>query len=431
MSVPGNLRTHKSVRVNIRFTPLKPQAGFLYSHEALRAFIGGIGTGKTHTGAAAAIRAALLNSNCDGMIVAPTTPLLKRVTLRRFAAMLPDILVKEHLRGERCYVLKNQARVYYASADRPDSLEASELAWAWGDEARYWRKESWDILQGRVRDPRARSLQLFVTSTPSQNWLYDTFAKEEAVTHMATWENPYLSPDFHKALKTRYSAELYRRYCGGEWGADESATFPEFSRSRLVQPHLYRPDKPVVASFDPGYIRSAVLFLQYHEYCRKHEAPDCMHVVGELMPEKMDTLVVTEAIKRRVALTNYKLSKIITDPAAAAHSVQVGYSDIDILESAGFECDYTTDPRKRYIPYGVSLLRGKMSPVEGSPSLYFDETLQEEGGRGILRALEKTTYPKKKQDDKPIKDGTYDHALDALRYAAVVLCSAPEQEVWV
>ena len=63
-------------------TATGPQVAFWGSPERFRAFVGGIGSGKTYAGTVEILRQP---AGSTGMVVAPTYPMLRDATLRTFA----------------------------------------------------------------------------------------------------------------------------------------------------------------------------------------------------------------------------------------------------------------------------------------------------------------------------------------------------------
>jgi len=418
--------------IEIPYRPLSHQRSFHRHPAPYRLFRGGVGSGKTLCGAAESIRLAVENPECDGMIVAPTWGILHRTTLRAFRSLLPRQILRREVKSERYIELVNLARIYYGSADRPDTLEGANLAWAWGDEGRYWDRVAWEILLARVREPRAKRRSIVMTSTPSMGWLYDYWGRGmEGYAEVAapTEENPYLPPEYIETLRRSYSQDLYRQYVGGEWVHLEGGVFPEFSASSHVQPDLHIPSHPVHIAFDPGVQRSATLFFQHHRFCPRHRTEHCIHVLDECMLNDMPTVWAEQRWRGKYYEHGWKMGKVYLDAAGDSRSTSTGLSDVAILESAGWECIWTTDPFKRAIVAGISAIRGKLKPFLGSPSLYFDpRLLLDTSQRGILRSIRESRYPDAKgsnRDDQPIKDGILDHVRDALRYAIVNLCPLP------
>ncbi|MEO0512923.1 MAG: hypothetical protein AAF108_08515 [Planctomycetota bacterium] len=101
------------------------------------------------------------------------------------------------------------------------------------------------------------------------------------------------------------------------------------------------------------------------------------------------------------------LAWIGVDPAGASRSGQTGLSDIRVLQKAGLRVRH----RRRPIAEGIAMVRARISPASGEPTL----VVHERCGR-LIEALETYHYnDEDASDDRPVKDGP-DHACDALRY---------------
>ena len=410
------------------YTPLPKHSLFHRSGMFIRLLRGGVGSGKTLAGAAESVWLSIENAGLDGMIVAPTWSILHRVTLRTFLALLPPSIIRSHRKVERFVELTNRSRIYYGSADQPATLEGSNLAWAWGDEARYWRREAWQILLARVRHPRAARRSIIITTTPSMGWLYDEFGSgvraDAFEVIVSSADNPYLPPSFVESLRSRYSAALFRQYVEGQWCLLEGAVFADFDQAHHIAPIEAIDGVEVHVGVDFGYRRSAAVFFQHIPYCYLHRAHDCIHVIDELLPDSTPTTILAEQIVGLYAARAWKRGVCYVDPAGAAHSIQVGYSDVQILESRGLSCAYTYQPELRYIPTGIELIRSKLRTRSGLASLFISARLTGAGHeRGIVASLIMSHYPEARDGrpvvDEPTKDGTYDHARDALRYGLI------------
>lgn len=412
-----------------RYRARVEQAPFHLSRAPIRFLRGGVGAGKTIAGAAEALNLAAENPGLDGMVIAPTWSILQRVTLREVLRLLPKSRIRVHRKQERYVELRNSSCIYYGSADRPETLEGSNLAWAWGDEARYWRREAWQILLARVRHPAAKHRSIVLTSTPSMGWLYEEFGQPRPDAEswaMPTHTNPYLPPEYLESLRRRYSPRLYRQYCEGAWVLLEGAVFEEFDAEKQIQPLEVVRDLPVHAGVDFGYRRSAAVFFQHIEHCNRHGVSDCLHILDEVLPDNRPTPKLAEVIQETIAAHNWILGKCYCDPAGSSASVESGYSSLDVFDSYGIPWEYNRDPENVFIPNGIESIRGKLCSSVGKCSLYIHPRVQGEGHeRGIVAALQQSAYPEAKDgrpvEDKPVKDGLYDHALDALRYAVINL----------
>jgi phage terminase large subunit-like protein len=151
------------------------QARFWGLSARRKAFVGGIGSGKTFAGVMEVLR---MPASSVGMIVGPTYQSLNKATLETFFEIAePAKLIERHWKADRRFKLKGNRIVHYGSADNPDSLRGPNLGWFWGDEVSYWEAKAWRIMAGRLRKDPGRC---WLTMTPrgKKHWTYrDLFGK--------------------------------------------------------------------------------------------------------------------------------------------------------------------------------------------------------------------------------------------------------------
>lgn len=414
--------------VTIDYTPLPSQAVFHKTSSRVKCLLGGVGSGKTKAGAAEAVNHVLNQPNQSGMIVSPTYNMLTRLSLPAFLEMLPSELIKEHRKGDRVITMHNGAKVWYASADRPETLDGTNLSWWWADEARYIKRSAYSTLLARLREPGARRFQGFLTTTPEMNWLFDEFGsdsrpQDREIIHAKTSENIYNPDDYIEQMRRSYSSSLFEMYVGGRFVHLSGGVFPEFSADVHVEDDLEPVENlPVNLAVDFGYRSPSVLYFQLLPFCRKHGAQNCVHIIDEEQPSNCSTRELTRLIEKKLAYKRWRKGIAYVDPAGAAASIVEGYSDVSLLKGEGWRVVATYDPKKRYIPYGIDQMRIKLKPFAGPPTLYIAKRCNHE--RGIIRSLQASKYPEKLagvQANVPLKDGVYDHARDALRYAIIGL----------
>jgi len=174
------------------------------------------------------------------MVVAPTYTMLKDVSFKTFREVA-DPLLRDLNKSEMTATLCDGTEILFRSADKPDRLRGPNLGWVWLDEGAYCKRETWDVLLGRVRlDPG----RMWVTTTPrGQNWLYDVFGphargEEHALFRAATAENPHLPDHFIEAVRERYTQEQAMQELEGEFINVEGAVF----RASWIDEH--RADAP-------------------------------------------------------------------------------------------------------------------------------------------------------------------------------------------
>lgn len=424
MSAPVYRPGGAPLNVKVKYKPWQSQERFHASEGTIRLAAGGVGAGKTEAGAVEAIALAIENPGCDGYIVAPTYGTLKRVTLRKFLQFLPKEVVREHNKGERYIELKNHSRVYYGSADNPSSLEGATIAWFWLDEARYCKREAYDVLLARLREPNAKRLCGVLTSTPALGWLYDEFKTgkpDRSLVKLPTMANLALPSSYMRTLRASYSKALFKQYVLGEFVALEGAVYGDaFNEDDHVIDCPHISGIPVDCFWDFGRRRPAVLFVQ-----RVND--DRLHVIGETHPSMIPTADLSQAVIRLFAKRGWRRGTVYCDPAGNAKNTARGEADIEILEEDGWNVETPEGGESKSIPYGVDMVREKLLSVDGHISIYFDRGLYSPEKRGVYQAIQMYSYPEVKDGrpvlDEPKKDGVTDHAMDALRYGC--LCYWP------
>lgn len=411
--------------VRIEYEPFESQSKFHKGLEMAKCFAGGWGSGKTLAGAMESLKLCVLNSGADGFIGAPTWNMLHRVTLRTFLQFLPKELIARESKGFRFIELVNGSTIWYGSTDRPYTLEGSNFAWGWLDEARFADRAAFEILMGRLRHPNPRRLQFIFTTTPAHGWLSEEFCtnKEERGLYVGkTTENTKLPPSFIENLRRTLSPQAFKMYCDGEFVVLSGGVFDNFSVETHCQDLQFNPSYPIEMAVDFGYRSGAVIFCQLISRCEKHACTDCIHILDEWMPENHTTLEIAQGIKARLLRKGWMGNKCFVDPAGRGVNVQTGITDINVLEINGFVCVYTMAFENRSIKNGIELMRSKIQSVSGQRSLFVDNSIKN-SKRGIVTSLQRTAYKEKfsegKDPDLPVKDGIYDHARDALRYYLV------------
>lgn len=423
-----------TVRVRLSGTLNPSQARFVQSDALWTAFLGGWGAGKTWIGARKFLEIVLRNPpGTDGLLFAPFWSTLHRSTLRLFLDATPPQLVRGHSKKERYVELLGRRRVYYGSADRPETLDGSTVAAVWGDEVRYIRREAWKIAVSRLRDARATCARGIVTSTPTGSLLEEEFGTEKPdriAVHASTRENTRnLLPGYVESLTSTLSAREARVFIEGEFGVLSGAVYAEFDRKHHLVDWKYDPRFRTIAAIDFGYRRPYVGFAQHLPAGwpipgRGKAPPGGAYVL-------FDEIVVddtpTPALAKLIVAKGYQLTVIYCDPAGDGVNVDTGLSSVKELQEHGLRqvpIRFVTDPRWRHVPTGVAFVRGLLRSAGGETRLWLARPLDKPRAvRGAVKDLEGYRYPEAKDGkpvgDQPVKDGVHDHGVDAVRYLAV------------
>jgi len=193
------------------------QLAFVADDTRFTAFIGGIGSGKTHAGCAKA----LLHCNKPGLglVVAPTYKMLKDATIRTFKDVAGDAWLD--LNKSEMLARVANAEVLFRSSDKPERLRGPNLSWAFLDEAALSNERTWQIVIGRLR-AGGEAGPAWITTTPKgRNWVWREFVEKQrseyAVHRARTDENPYLADEYIRDLEAAYTGSFAAQELGGEF----------------------------------------------------------------------------------------------------------------------------------------------------------------------------------------------------------------------
>lgn len=205
----------KTRRVNIQMHDV--QSRFKKSDSRLRAFCGGINTGKSWIGAYDLVTRA--KPGRLYMVLAPTFPMLRDAAWRALKSIAETLgyLVEEN-KGEMKLTLGNGAEILGRSADDPDRLRGPNLSGVWMDEAGLMSESILNIMLGRLREGGELGW-LSATFTPNgkRHWTYREFAlaDDAQLFHCRTKDNPFAPKGFVESLSNRYSPQFARQELEG------------------------------------------------------------------------------------------------------------------------------------------------------------------------------------------------------------------------
>ncbi len=201
------------------------QRQFLESKALWRAFVGGIGSGKSFIGALDMIRRA--KPDRLYLVTAPTYPMLSDASFRSFVdvARSLDLLGPTDVKQSPppSVKLRTGAEVLFRSTDNPEMLRGPNLSGWWMDEASLSKREAFDILVGRLRGGNEMGWGT-ATFTPKGkiHWTYKVFGKgagakgaDVELVHARTEENVFLPPEFVENVRKHYTAQQIKQELGG------------------------------------------------------------------------------------------------------------------------------------------------------------------------------------------------------------------------
>lgn len=350
------------------------------------AMVGGIGSGKSLSGAAKLI--SRIDKKELGGVYAPTYPMLRDATMRTLFGLFDELGIGyRHHKAENIITIPASGHeILCRSLDNPDATRGPNLCYAWIDEASLVPAEAYRIVKGRVRVGNNR--QTWLTFTPKgRNHLWEEFERDANPDHVLyrvrTDENPALPDHFAESLG--YTGRFAEQELGGQFVAFEGLVYPGFSRDQ-VQP-VDCSAWPAILAVDFGLKDpSVILTIRYGR--------NRYHVEREMFQRGLSASELVAAVS-----DEYKRSgaaMVIYDPSAA----QIGKDFVRARMRAKIADTNIVD--------GIARVLGALPNLTADPSC-----------TSTIGEFESYAYPDKDTKYKPAPGN--DHTMDALRYGIMAL----------
>jgi len=211
-------------------------------------------------------------------------------------------------------------------------------------------------------------------------------------------------------LKTDDCITLMPRASRAGWEAEmlcmrpsrRNVVFDEFDPAVHVRELDYDPNLPLYRSLDFGVVNPFVcLWIQV-------DSAGAVRVIDEYVRSRATVDAHAAEIKNRTAVGEERIAATFCDPAGKGVNDVTGTSAVRELRSLGIAVRY----RKSGILEGVELIRRAVRSGDGRSKLMISPKC-----RRLIEAMECYHYPDSgAPGELPLKDGIYDHPIDALRY---------------
>ena len=183
----------------------------------------------------------------------------------------------------------------------------------------------------------------------------------------------------------------------------ENVVFDEFEPAVHVQSIDYNPALPLYRALDFGFVNPFVcLWIQVDD-------AGLVRVIDEYVRSRATIDVHAEEIKSRTPIPEEQLAGTFCDPAGKSVNDVTGSSAVRELRALGI----VTRFRRSSVLEGIELIRRAIRSGDGRSSLIISPRCQR-----LIEAMQCYHYPEfgSSADELPLKDGLYDHPIDALRY---------------
>ena len=184
----------------------------------------------------------------------------------------------------------------------------------------------------------------------------------------------------------------------------ENVVFDEFEPDVHIDSIDYDANLPLYRSLDFGFVNPFVcLWIQV-------DAEGVVRVIDEYVRSRATIDVHAEEIRSRTPGGEGRVAATFCDPAGKGVNDVTGTSAVRELRSLGM----TTRYRRSRILDGIELIRRAIKAGDGRSRLVVSPKCER-----LIEALRCYHYPENPTGDGaelPLKDGVYDHSIDALRY---------------
>jgi hypothetical protein len=181
------------------------------------------------------------------------------------------------------------------------------------------------------------------------------------------------------------------------------AVFDQFDPSIHVRPVEFDTNLPLYRSIDFGFVNPFVcLWIQVDE-------SGVVRVVDEYVRTRTTAAENARELVRRTPIPQANVAGTFCDPAGAATEDVTGSSAVRQLRAAGISVRY----RSSSILYGIELIRRAIRNGLGESRLVISTRCTR-----LIEAMQCYHYNSGggQYSELPLKDGVYDHPIDALRY---------------
>jgi len=428
-----------STVVNVKFPEftLHPgQQAFIECRAPEAAYVGGVGAGKS---VALIVRAVLLAHQFPGnaiLIARKSYRELSDTTKVTFAQVVPPALVagenkKDDLTHIRAVGGGTSTIFWRSYEDSPtdwQKFRSMEFGAVFLDEASEAAQGVTDILATRLRTRVPyRSMNYVSNPVPEDHWIYQQFVKSRDPDRVyfkgTTYENrDNLPPGYIERLEKRLSPEKARILLGGEFGhiPDGLPVFTPFAPTMDGKPWHVReglepvPGHPILRGWDFGVVRPACVWMQW------------TGGVKRILREKMGYNISTREFGTLIRDLSTEMFPGFSfldycDPAGFSRDVGSAKAPVDELRPLGIRPYHLrrTQPGFRAGLIMDSLLRTAHEDDETIPEFQLDRQCPILVGAMAGGYRRQEVIPDQPIDDEPVKDGYFEHPIDALGFVYV------------
>ena len=352
-----------------------------------------------------------------GLIGAPTYPMLRDATQAGLLEILDANRIPYDLnKGENTLVLRHtRSKILFRPVEEFERLRGTNLAWFGIDELTYTQEESWNRLEGRLRDPKAARLCGFAVWTPKgYDWVYRKFIAEPAEGYQAILARPFENrfllekvSDFYDQLRKSYDEKFYEQEVLGSYLSLEGGrVYPAFSRNTHLRELEADEHLPLFWALDFNVDPMSSVIAQIHK--------GQIRVLDEIVLRHGTTFKACEEFLKRYGKHS---AGVVVFGDASGHAQQTtGASDYEIIREcfqvhSNIPVTYRAPRSNPAVRERVNVMNLKLRSASGDIALVLDSKCKE-----LVKDLEQVCYKADSNVVDKDRDRMRTHVSDALGY---------------
>lgn len=345
------------IAMQIEIPLLKHQEAFLESVTGVTALTGGYGSGKSTSAALKAIHHTQIDPGILHAVCSPSFPMAKLTLIPALFEVLEDwmgLQEGKHFGYNRTDHLFAfwlwDGKLVVLSGEEPKRLKGPNLGSFGLDEPGLMSHAVFKQARARVRHPKARFPEIYLTGTPEDlNWYADLVEgdlRPSSFTDIRahTRDNFFLSEEFFRNLEESYSEQEIAAYMAGQFvNLNTSQAYHAYSTSNLIDlAEFGEPDKelPLLLGFDYNWNPNTAVVAQ--EVPDWKESPDAMPAPKIIVFDEFFLPGCSTERKCEIILDKYghDFRYRIYQDASGGSNKSVGVSDVNQVRNSFKSTDH-------------------------------------------------------------------------------------------
>ena len=308
----------------------------------------------------------------------------------------------------------------------PDTARGTTLGWAAMDETRDTTKYAFDVVNGRLRCPKCDANELRIGTTPNGfDWLYEILVEKPIgfFVQATTRDNPANPQSYASDLEASYSDALAAQEVSGQFVAiTEGRAYKPFNRDvHAGAEFASNPALDWCVSYDFNRAPYSVVILQAANIDNPRFG--LVSVIDEVQIMDADTTEATKVVIERLRgymPADWKKKgikvKVYADPSGQSRRTSSSQSDFDLIR-AGFGAEFGDSfyPRWAYQDPGiisrVNAVNSMLKNAKGDVRTRIHPRC-----KNLIRDLEQVAWKKGTQELDKKTNKMLTHLSDALAY---------------